>query len=440
MAEVYRKCASYRDLVAGGSGEREFLQWLIAFLDTPSVWFHLSPVEVLAWEDVETKLEIGDVSLRGLALPYSGPASVEGRLVPPDGDMEGNIVVAEFPSDVDDAKYIVIEAARRGAQAVVFSGRPPRRIVVTGEYGYKIDAAPAPIPAASFEDAASHIGKRARLVIETKARVTYSYSLVAFNNFENTPMISAHWDHWLVGATDNCAGVEAAVLAFSELVADDVPVALGLFTAEEGVAPHVPSFYWAWGSYNYFKKWRPSLLVNIDVVGVGTPRMYAVPYLHESLRGLGPVERPEAYFDSVHYERWGLPSVTISSLRDTWAFYHSPLDTNAEVENILYAADLAKRLVKIKPAPPAVKLEDYGLPPADSPHEAWSLVYNYVVVFRDYSHSDIVYTDIFKFLKKAAEYRRVDLLAGPTLCVGNCENALETYRELALLRLASQPL
>jgi Iap family predicted aminopeptidase len=436
VAEVFKKCTSYGDLVAGSPHEREFLQWLLAFLDTPSIWFHLSPVEVLHWQDAGTRLEVEGAALPGLAMPYSQATSVEGRLVQVDGDVEGNIAVAEFPPDVDDAKYVVIDAARRGAAAVVFTGRPPRRIVVAGEHGYKFDAAPTPVPAASFEDVGSYVGRRARLEVNTKSRVTYSYSLVAFNSFENTPMISAHWDHWLVGATDNCAGVEAAVLAFSELVADDVPVALGLFTAEEGVAPHTPSFYWAWGSLNYLKRWRPTLLVNIDVVGVGTPRIYATPYLHEALKGLGPVEAPEAYFDSVHYERWGLPSVTISSLKDTWSLYHSPLDAQIEAANVLYAAELAKRIAKVKPPTPSVRLEDYGLPPADDPYTAWSLVHNYLVVFTDFKHSDIVYTDVFRFLKRRGrEHRRIDLLGGPTLCVNTCGEAFETYRDLSLLRL-----
>ena len=434
MAEVYSKCASYKDLTAGSPHEREFLQFVITYLDTPGVWFHLSPVEVLYWSDEGTTLEVEGAELRGLALPYSKRAEVEGRLVEPGGDVEGNIVVAQWPEDVDDAKYVAIEAARRGAAAVVFTGRPPRRIVVTGEYGYKLDAAPTPLPAASFEDAAPYIGKRARLRVDTRQKVTYSYSLVAFNSFENTAMISAHWDHWLAGATDNCAGVEAAVLAFAELVANDVPIALGLFTAEEGVAPHVPSLYWAWGSLNYLRKWRPTLLVNIDVVGVGTPRIYAMPYLHEQLRPLGPVEPPQPYFDTLHFERWGMPAVTISSLRDTWHIYHSPLDAAVEYEHVAYAAELAKRIAKIKPPAPAVRLEDYGLPPADDPYEAWALAHNYLVLFKDYTHSELVYTEVFKFLKtRAGEYRRVDLLAGPTLCVENCSSALEAYKELARL-------
>jgi len=435
VAEVFNRCASYRDLTAGSPREREFLQWLLAFLDTPSVWFHLSPVEVLYWEDVGTRLEADGEAVGGLAMPYSQAAAVEGRLVPVEGDVEGNIAVAEFPQDVDDAKYVVLDAARRGAVAVVFTGRPPRRIVVTGDVGFKFDAAPTPIPVASFEDLGAYMGRRVKLELDVKSRVTYSYSLVAFNSFDNTPMISAHWDHWLAGATDNCGGVEAAVLAFSELVADDVPIALGLFTAEEGVAPHVPSLYWAWGSLNYLRRWRPTFLVNIDVVGVGTPRIYAMPYLHEALRGLGPVEAPEAYFDSVHYERWGLPSVTISSLKDAWGIYHSPLDVEVDAEGVLYAAELAKRIAKIKPPAPAARLEDYGLPPVDDPHLAWSLVYNYLVVFKDYAHSDIVYTNVFEFLKRGKEFRRIDLLGGPTLCVNNCDQALEVYRELSLLRL-----
>lgn len=125
---------------------------------------------------------------------------------------------------------------------MIFADYPPRRIVVTGDYGFRFDSAPTPLPVASFENIDYLIGKRVRLEINTSGRVTYSYSLVAFNSFENTPMISAHWDHWLVGATDNCAGVEASVLAFLELVAEEVPVALGLFTAEEGWLPISPLY------------------------------------------------------------------------------------------------------------------------------------------------------------------------------------------------------
>ncbi|MEM4423873.1 MAG: aminopeptidase, partial [Pyrobaculum sp.] len=103
------------------------------------------------------------------------------------------------------------------------------------------------------------------------------------------------------------------------------------------------------------------------------------------------MEDPVPYFDSVHLERWGLPSVTISSLRDAWGIYHSPLDAYAEPESILYAADLAKRIAKIKPTPPEVSLHEYGIPHVYSPYEAWSIVYNYLVLFRDFTHSDIVY-------------------------------------------------
>ncbi len=435
MSHVYSKCVSYSDLTAGSPEEREFLQWLASVLDTPYVWMHLSPVEVLYWRDVSTRLESPSGVVGGLAMPYTKPAVVEGKLVEWGKDVESNIAVVEFPRDLDDAKYLAIEAAERGAAAVVFTGGPPRRIVVTGDLGYSMNSAPPPLPVASFGDLSKHLGERVKLEIETTSRVTFSYSLVAFNTFDDSPMVSAHWDHWLKGAVDNCAGVEAAVTTFSELVADDVPIALGLFTAEEGVAPHVPSFYWAWGSLNYLSRWRPNLLVNIDAVGLGTPRMYAPPYLHDQLRHMGPVESPEPHFDSVHYERWGLPSVTVSSLRDFWQRYHSPLDAEVSFENVLYAAELAKRLAKIKPPTPSVELDNFHV---DDPHVAWSIRYNYLVLFRDFSHSDVVYVDVFNFLKRrGGEYRRIDLLGGPTLCLYDCTAAFDVYRELTLLTLAS---
>jgi Iap family predicted aminopeptidase len=55
-------------------------------------------------------------------------------------------------------------------------------------------------------------------------------------------------------------------------------------------------------------------------------------------------------------------------------------------------------------------------------------------VFKDLRHSDIVYTNVLRFLKeRGREYRRIDLLGGPTLCVERCDEALEAYRELTLL-------
>jgi Iap family predicted aminopeptidase len=81
-------------------------------------------------------------------------------------------------------------------------------------------------------------------------------------------------------------------------------------------------------------------------------------------------------------------------------FYHSPLDVQVDVANVLYAAELAKRVARLKPPTPAVRLEDYGFPPVDDPYVAWSLVYNYLVVFKDFRHSDIVYTNVYRFLKR----------------------------------------
>lgn len=436
MGDLARKCAEYKDLVAGSLEERDFVNFIVSMLDIPNVWLHLSPVEVFYWKDKGSRLEVDGVVYDVLAMPYSRGGAYEGRLVGMGDDVEGNMVLAPFPSrDLNDAKYVVIEAAKRGASAVVFYGQTPRRIVVTDELGFKYDAAPPPIPAVSAPpDVEKALGKRARLELVVDAKVTYSYNIVAMNTFEDSPMISAHYDHWLYGGSDNCGGLEAAVMAFLDLVAEDYPIALGLFTAEEGTGPHVPSLYWAWGSLAYFKKWRPTLLVNLDVIGVGSPKAYAMPYLADAVKGLLPVERPRADFDSLNYEVRGLPAVTISSLEDIWHIYHSPLDRDVDDEAVGFAAEIAKRLVKIRPEAPKVDLLQYGIRARPDPYTAWSMAYNYLVLFRDFGHSDIVYTNVLEFLKReASNYVRIDLLGGPTLCVGNCENALETYREIVTL-------
>ncbi|MBP1448703.1 MAG: M28 family peptidase [Thermoproteus sp.] len=438
MGEIAEKCASLRDLVAGAPEEKEWIEFVASVLDVPFVWLQYSPVEVLYWRDRGSRLEVDGGAVDVLAMPYSPAASVEGRLVEAKGNVEGEIALAPLPRDVNDAKYAVIEAARRGALAVVFYGEPRRRIVVTDELGFKYDAAPPPIPAASApEEVAELAGRRAKLVVDVDARPAYSYNIIAMNSFEDTPMISAHFDHWLAGASDNCGGVEAAVLAFLDLVAEDYPIALGLFTAEEGVAPHVPSLYWAWGSRVYLKRWKPKLLVNLDVVGRGSPRAYAMPYIAEAVKGLLPVDKPRADYDTLNFELSGRPAVTISSLEDVWPIYHSPLDDGVDESVVLFVAETAKRLAKIKPEEPRVDLLHYGLPvrPSD-PHEAWASVYNYLVLFKGFDHSDIVYANVFEFLRgEAHKYRRIDLLGGPTLCVGDCGRALDVYREIVYLKL-----
>ncbi|MEM1638302.1 MAG: M28 family peptidase [Pyrobaculum sp.] len=438
MGELARTCMKYRDLVAGSPDERAFLNYIASILDVPYIWLQFSPVEVLYWRDRGSTLDVGGLRLDVLAMPYSKAGTYEGKLVGMDDDVEGNIAVSPFPKDVNDAKYLLIQAARRGALAVVFYGEPQRRIVVTDELGFKYDAAPPPIPAVSAPQAVEKaVGQKASLYIDIESKITYSYNVVAMNSFDDTPMISAHYDHWLWGASDNCGGVEAAIMAFLDLVAEDRPIALGLFTAEEGVGPHVPSLYWAWGSLAYFKRWRPKLLVNLDVIGVGSPKAYVMPYLEEEAREVLPVERPRADFDSLNYEVKGLPAVTISSLDDVWPIYHSPLDDKVDDATVALAAEAAKRLARMEPKPPKVELAQYGIGAGSDPYEAWSIAHNYLVVFKDYSHSDIVYVDVFDFLRRnGKDYVRIDLLGGPTICVGDCERALEIYREIAYLRLA----
>lgn len=146
MGEIARRCASYRDLVAGSPEEREWISYIASILDVPFVWLHLQPVEVLYWRDKGSRIEAEGAEISALAMPYSRPVSLEGRAVGLEGNVEGSIVLAPWPKEVNDAKYVVLEAAERGASAVVFYGEPQRRIVITDELGFKYDAAPLPYP------------------------------------------------------------------------------------------------------------------------------------------------------------------------------------------------------------------------------------------------------------------------------------------------------
>ena len=437
--QLYRLCTSLRDLVAGDPRERDFLLHVARLLDSPGIWIHLSPVPVLAWRDEGSSVAVDGRVLRALAMPFSPRAHVVASATSSLRDAEGRVYVAEWPRDLDDAKYVVLDAARAGAEAVIFAGGA-RRIAVPGDPAYTFDAAPTPIPVVSVDAGVDElVGRRVEVRVETRAEETYSYNVVAMNDLEPRIIVSAHYDHWLIGASDNCGGLWAAATVFAELMARDVPVAFAMFTAEEGVAPHVPSLYWAWGSRNYFNRFGVDVpVLNFDVVGVGTHRVYAVPYLSHVL-GV-EAENPMPYFDTISLEERGGPAVTISSLWDTWGVYHSEGDSAVDPALVADAARLgvsiAHGLLGGGYGPDASReLSELGL--VGDPAEAWHLLYNYVIVVGG-GTSEFVYGYVPRLLS-TVNCVDCEVWVAPfgRICRGVCvgDRLLGVYRDLLWLRL-----
>lgn len=433
------------DLHAGSPEERAFLEHVVGLLDNPRLWMQLVPVPVMYWRDRNTRIEARNATVPALAMPYSPGGRARGRLTLSLSNAEGNVYLSPFPRDLDDAKYVVMEAQARGATAVVFYGKP-RRIVVTGRPDYSDSPAPVGIPVASATPRVLDlVGEMVELVSEVERRETTGYSLIALNSLDEPLVISAHFDHWLHGAADNCAGVEAAVKAFLNLVGqyDDAPVGLLLTTAEEGTGPHVPSLYWAWAARTIFRGWRfsPRALVNMDVVGHGGERAYGTPYLARAIAGLSA---PIPYFDSIYLEMAGMPSLTISGIDGIWDVYHSQDDSVVDMAAVDSAAVSAMRiaagLLREVPIPDVEKrLESLGVPVSDMSREeryrAWSLIYNYVVAYGGAAeYSQVMYVDVPNYLEGlkhcvAGCPHRVELLDGPILYEGGHYDAAALYRD-----------
>ncbi len=442
---IYERCVNAVDLHAGSPEERAFLEHVVGLLDNPRLWIQLVPVPVMYWRDKGTRIEARGVAMPALAMPYSPGGRARGRLTLSLSNAEGNVYLSPFPRDLDDAKYVVLEAQARGAAAVVFYGKP-RRIVVTGRPDYSDSPAPVGIPVASAgPQVLDLVGDVVELVSEVERREATGYSLMALNSLDEPLLISAHLDHWLHGAADNCAGVEAAVKAFLNLVGqyDDAPVGLLLTTAEEGTGPHIPSLYWAWGARAIFRGWKfsPRALVNMDVVGHGREKAYGMPYL---ARAVADLNAPIPYFDSLYLETAGMPSLTISGIDGIWDVYHSQDDSVVDMAAVDSAAVSAMRiaagLLREVPIPDVEKrLESLGVPMSDPSREeryrAWSLIYNYVVTYGGTAeYAEIKYVDIPAYLEWLGRCtglcpHRVEALDGPTLYEGGHYNAAALYRD-----------
>lgn len=442
---IYEKCVNVVDLHAGSPEEGEFVEHVVGMLDNPRLLVMLIPTPVAYWRDRGTHIEARGSVLPALAMPYSPGGRARGRLTQSLSNAEGNVYLSPFPRDLDDAKYVVLEAQARGAAGVVFYGRP-RRIVVTGRPDYSDSPAPVRIPVASVgPQVLDLVGEVVELVSDVELRESTGYSVMALNSLDEPLVISAHFDHWLHGAADNCAGVEAAVKAFLNLVGqyDDAPVGLLLTTAEEGTGPHIPSLYWAWGARTIFRLWRfaPRALINIDVVGRGGEKTYGVPYL---ARAVEELNYPIPYFDSLYLETAGMPSLTISGIDGIWEVYHSPEDNLVDADTVdgtaISAMRMARDLLGDVPAPDVKgRLESLGISVSDMSREeryrAWSLIYNYVVTYGGTAeYSEIKYVDIpayLEWLRHCTEGcpHRVELLDGPILYEGAPYNAAALYRD-----------
>ena len=346
---IARKCSSYSDLMSGSREEYDFIQWFLGQIDNPMLLYELQPVSVLVWRDKYSRIIYSNNEYRALSMPLTLGGSGRGKLTTDLGDVEGKVLLTDFPEDMDDAKYIYIKAAEKGALAVIFRDKYPgvfRRIVVTATPDYSWDRAPPPttpafiVPREVGDELSKHVGEEVEYVSDVETRLSTGYNLIVNleGSKEEVVLLAVHHDHWLAGFADDCIGVGIGAQLLLNTLGKRDGLRRGLrlvsFTAEEAGNPGFASLYWAYGSMRYVEYLsRRGLLrdiyavLDLDVIG----RQFVIHTSEDLSLQLSQVidaqwELPKPYFDSLNFEMNGIPSLTVSSLDYYWDVYHTDKD------------------------------------------------------------------------------------------------------------------
>lgn len=379
-----------REVIAGSTAELSVVHVLKGvFEDLGGDDVYLEPIPVMTWVEDECFIEAPGLKIKCLALPYSLSIDVEARSLHAHyygnsialiDDPVNKIVIAPYPDEPDDAKYVLLKLAKAGATAVVFYDNYPgrvRRIVICGSKGYSyMHGSPPPIPAAAISKesllklAKSINGGMLRLYIKTV--VTHNsmgYNVVSVYNgsLESEVILSAHHDHWFKGYSDDLIGLES--LARTALKLKNIDrrhtYILISFTAEESGAPGYASWYWSWGSRKYLEGRlvkkdldKIVLAVNVDAVFTTPMRASINPFLWSLVKELvdlgyvsiSGVTVDQPIFDSYSFTAIGVPALTLHTFNELKPNYHTNLDDGREwpsnlVEKVVEAIDSLLKIV-----------------------------------------------------------------------------------------------
>ncbi len=373
-----------REVIAGSDAELSAVHALKdVFEDLGGDDVYLEPLPVMTWIEDECFIEAPRLRVKCLALPYSLSMDAEARSIHAhyygssialSDDPANKIVIAPYPDEPDEAKYVLLKLAKAGATAAVFYDNYPgrvRRIVVCGSKGYSyMHGSPPPIPAVAISKESllkltkSISGEALRLYIKTKVvHSSTGYNVVSVYNGsrESEVILSAHHDHWLKGYSDDLIGLES--LARTALKLKNIDrrhtYILISFTAEESGAPGYASWYWSWGSRKYLEGRlvkrdldRVVLAVNIDAVFTTSLRASTNPFLWSVVKELvdlgyvsiNGVTVDQPIFDSYSFTTVGVPALTLHTFNELKPNYHTNLDDGREwpsnlVEEVVEAID-----------------------------------------------------------------------------------------------------
>ena len=366
ILEEVRRLVDFGEVPPASDEERKIATYVkYKFEETDLDQVEIFEFKSLLWYDLGSYLLANGLRISAVALPYTLPSEVEGRLVhiglgidPKDWrekDLEGNIALIQFfKEDIDSAKHQYLEAVERGAIGVIFYDFVPggilRRIVITGVHEYHYGPSPPPVVpvlAVSLEAGLKlreMCGRRVRLVSNSViVPESISMSVIGILNgkSEEEILITAHHDHWLTGVGDNLIGTAILVVLSRYLCKLDRKRSIKLisFGSEEAGALNFSPWYWAHGSREYVRVYKKELenvhaVLNIDILTRGSIVLYTSgPEFISFIRNLpgilyySKITYDIPYFDSFTFTMEGIPSLTLSTMEEYINYYHTNKDS-----------------------------------------------------------------------------------------------------------------
>ncbi len=367
IVSLARICSSYLDLLAGSEEERELIIRLLQEIDNPLLTYQLHPTTVIHFRDRGCTIDTNCEVFPAFAMPYTTKCTTEGKLVGSiDKLNEGDILITEIPEDIDDAKFVLINALKKGSAGVIFYDKlnSPRRIVVSIEENYTystgkfIEIPVLSIPSSIGRRLLRYVGSNIKIDCDVDYResIGYNVEIILSENDSKNLLVTAHFDHWFYGFLDNSLGTGLVLTLIEDLMrlSENVGIRIVLFTAEEFGIPNLASLYWAWGSKSYLEYIRSTdifntikFILNIDVIGRKVCT-YTTKDIHESLNIPISFEQSIPYFDTLNFEPTGIPCMTFSCLKDCWNIYHTLLENiyNISLEDIADTYNILLHTIK----------------------------------------------------------------------------------------------
>lgn len=369
---VAQRLYSVGEVVGGSYKEEVLLNFSRAYLEEAVDEIKTESFPVLSWHEDYCVVEVnGEEHQCSLQPPFAGEVDIEFnssslrfiKVLDRVSELEmgepsgGRIFVAEVPRDPDDMATIANGLMSLNPAALIFVDprNALRRVVILNDVLPTCkEAKPVEFPVFTLRlDDFKEALKRGRARISAKARLfsSYAHNLVATINGSSDKrlLITAHYDHWLDGASDNVAGASLTLSmarAFGERGGPGrFSLTFVLFGAEEGFPENLTYFYWLVGSrhhvnVNYQKLTdEVALAVNLDVIYETPLTVFTSNPLLRGLLTKGAFnfegfKHDNPIFDSFSFLLAGIPSLSISSFERALVkgVYHSSLDRLEAIE------------------------------------------------------------------------------------------------------------